>query len=575
MVYLLGSCELLLASRTTPSAGSLQQKVYTVQSGDSLYTIAKSLHSSVKALLEANKLQKGSLLHPGQKLIIPASNAKKVSTKTAKSKKIPASESPHTSKKKTKKPGIHLYTVQPGDTPSAIAQQNGITTEELLRANEMKPNSLIHVGQTLIIPSAKKSKKAPSTRVKTAKRTVKNTEKKTEKSPKELSRKTKGKPGIHVVSYGDTLFSIARKYKTPLKDLMSLNGISPTDVIHPGQELKIPGSSYRAKAPGTQKKKKKTANAQKKQVVKPVIYTVKHGDTLWKIAKKHKVSIGEIRRLNKMKRKDVIRSGMKLVIKEGRQPAATLAKEKKKEPKKIAKLYTVKKGDTLWEIARRHRTSVADLRRLNKMEHKDVIHAGMKLTVGYEKVPPVHLSKNKSTSKKKLAKKESKKKSRLARAKKKHTRSRGKSADKRINNALAALNNKGSHHRGGSGDYNVIRTAKKFLGRRYVWGAEGPSCFDCSGFTQYVMRKSKGVKIPRVSRKQAYYGKYVTRSQLKPGDLIFFDTSHRRRGYVNHVGIYIGNGKFIHASSARHRVVITSLNSPFYRARFKWGRRVN
>jgi cell wall-associated NlpC family hydrolase len=89
------------------------------------------------------------------------------------------------------------------------------------------------------------------------------------------------------------------------------------------------------------------------------------------------------------------------------------------------------------------------------------------------------------------------------------------------------------------------------------------------------MRKSKGVKLPRVSRKQAYYGKYVTRSQLKPGDLIFFDTSRRRRGYVNHVGIYIGNGKFIHASSARHRVVITSLNSPFYRARFKWGRRVN
>ncbi len=92
---------------------------------------------------------------------------------------------------------------------------------------------------------------------------------------------------------------------------------------------------------------------------------------------------------------------------------------------------------------------------------------------------------------------------------------------------------------------------------------------------QYVMKKSKGVVIPRVSRRQAYYGKYITRKNLKPGDLIFFDTSKRRRGYVNHVGIYIGNNKFIHASSARHRVIITSLNSPFYRSRFKWGRRIN
>jgi len=121
----------------------------------------------------------------------------------------------------------------------------------------------------------------------------------------------------------------------------------------------------------------------------------------------------------------------------------------------------------------------------------------------------------------------------------------------------------------------VVAYAKRFLGTRYVWGASRPGAFDCSGFTQYVMKHAKGRMIPRVSRRQAYYGRYVTRRNLRAGDLIFFDTSRRRRGYVNHVGIYIGNGKFIHASSGKHRVVITSLNKPFYRQRFMWGRRIN
>jgi cell wall-associated NlpC family hydrolase len=118
------------------------------------------------------------------------------------------------------------------------------------------------------------------------------------------------------------------------------------------------------------------------------------------------------------------------------------------------------------------------------------------------------------------------------------------------------------------------RIARHQLGKYYVWGAVGPRTFDCSGFTSYVYRKI-GVNIPRTSRQQAQFGKLVQHSQLKPGDLVFFDTSRQRRGFVNHVGIYIGNNKFIHASSARHKVVISSLNKTFYRQRFKWGRRIN
>lgn len=118
-----------------------------------------------------------------------------------------------------------------------------------------------------------------------------------------------------------------------------------------------------------------------------------------------------------------------------------------------------------------------------------------------------------------------------------------------------------------------LSAARKQLGKRYVWGANGPKTFDCSGFTKYVCKQS-GISLPRTSINQSKVGKRVARSNLKAGDLIFFDTSRRHRGYVNHVGIYIGNNKFIHASSAKRRVVIANLNKPFYRSRFKWGSRI-
>jgi len=229
--------------------------------------------------------------------------------------------------------------------------------------------------------------------------------------------------------------------------------------------------------------------------------------------------------------------------------------------KRVPIYYTIRKGDTLWKVAKKYKISLAKLRKLNRLKKGTPLRKGMKLAVGSKEVLVLDRKEAQRLAAKKRAKK-----TRLAKR-----RSRRYRGDRRINSALAAL----SGRRRGRGDYNVIRIAKRYLGRRYVWGAEGPSSFDCSGFTQYVMRKSKGVRIPRVSRQQAYYGKYVSRRNLKPGDLIFFDTSRRRRGYINHVGIYIGNNKFIHASSARHRVVITSLNRPFYRSRFKWGRRIN
>ncbi|QXM05738.1 C40 family peptidase [Crassaminicella indica] len=109
----------------------------------------------------------------------------------------------------------------------------------------------------------------------------------------------------------------------------------------------------------------------------------------------------------------------------------------------------------------------------------------------------------------------------------------------------------------------VATIANAQLGKKYVYGASGPNTFDCSGFTSYVYRKI-GIKLPRTSRGQATVGQKVSKSDLRIGDLVFFDTNGSNNGKISHVGIYIGNGKFIHASSGRKRILITDLNNDSY-----------
>ncbi|WP_195251619.1 C40 family peptidase [Romboutsia sp. 1001713B170207_170306_H8] len=120
----------------------------------------------------------------------------------------------------------------------------------------------------------------------------------------------------------------------------------------------------------------------------------------------------------------------------------------------------------------------------------------------------------------------------------------------------------------------LISFAKTLLGKDYSWGAEGPNSFDCSGFTYYVFKQSAGITIPRVSKDQSKYGTYVSRSSVKKGDLVFFDTNGSNDGNVSHVGIYIGNGQFIHASSSKDEVVISDFNSNYYTNAFVNARRV-
>ena len=101
---------------------------------------------------------------------------------------------------------------------------------------------------------------------------------------------------------------------------------------------------------------------------------------------------------------------------------------------------------------------------------------------------------------------------------------------------------------------SIIATAKQYIGVHYVFGGTTPSGFDCSGFTKYVFAKH-GKNLPRVARDQSKSGTSVSFGNLNAGDLVFF--SFGKNGVVDHVGIYVGNGQFINASSSKGVTIYT------------------
>ena len=122
---------------------------------------------------------------------------------------------------------------------------------------------------------------------------------------------------------------------------------------------------------------------------------------------------------------------------------------------------------------------------------------------------------------------------------------------------------------------HVIYAAQEKLGKPYVYGATGPNSFDCSGLTQYSFKKVS-VSLKRSAYSQGYdssYDKISSTGSLKRGDLVFFNTISDS-DLSDHVGIYLGGGCFIHASSGGHKVVVSNLTSGYYNRVFSWGRRV-
>jgi cell wall-associated NlpC family hydrolase len=144
----------------------------------------------------------------------------------------------------------------------------------------------------------------------------------------------------------------------------------------------------------------------------------------------------------------------------------------------------------------------------------------------------------------------------------------------RIAKAKAAAKKEGKTYKLSDVDKRqLLEDAKYFKGGKYVWGGTTPKGFDCSGYVQYLYKKHK-VNLPRTAWAQSKKGVPVGKNELKKGDLIFFLTDKKRGIPVTHVGIYIGNGQFIHAASKKKGIIISPVHTGYYANKYVSAKRV-
>ncbi|MBA1421141.1 MAG: LysM peptidoglycan-binding domain-containing protein [Epsilonproteobacteria bacterium] len=399
-----------------------------------------------------------------------------------------------------------------------------------------------------------------------------------------LSAQAAVKTTKHKIKNGETLYTIAHKNHTTIAEVRKANGLKKGERLKIGRVLTVPKNTYFPNKKKSTKIAHKTAK--KKTTHRFAKHSVKNGETLYVIAHKNHTTIAEVRKANGLKKGERLKIGRVLKV-----PTNTYSPNKKKSTKiahKTAKKKTthrftkhsIKKGETLYTIAHKNHTTIAEVRKANGLKKGETLKIGrvLKVPTNTYHVPKTKLAKtthkNKKTKVARVHKKNNKKLVASLSNLETISLEKGTVTKKEKKTSLSLGDLLFSTHSSSiSKSSKIISLAKKKLGRRYVWGATGEkNTFDCSGFTKYVYKKN-GIKLPRRAIAQSKYGKYVPRKNLKKGDLIFFDTSKHRKGYVNHVGIYLGNGKFIHASSAKKKVVITSLNKRFYSQRYKGARR--
>lgn len=250
-------------------------------------------------------------------------------------------------------------------------------------------------------------------------------------------------------------------------------------------------------------------------------YTVKKGDTLTKIAKKYNLTVNKLKELNNLK-SNTIYANQKLVTSASKaKKETTAAKATVSIKNEKTTTYKVVAGDTLTKIANKHNLTLGELKQLNKLS-SNVIKVGDTLIVSSSSTEiiidlPEETKPSANT----------------------YEKENGPNIDK------------------------VIAEAKKVIGTPYSWAGSTPAGFDCSGFVYYAFKQA-GYSISRHSSSTYYaLGKKVSSPQR--GDLVFFATGSNR-SVVNHLGIYLGDNQFIHASSSKG-VMISSVNSSYYKSR--------
>ena len=317
---------------------------YTVQAGDTLYGISRKAGVSVDQLLTVNGLSTSSVIRPGQTLSLgtPAKQTNSTVATTVSTKSVSNT---------AKATANGYYTVKAGDTLYGISRKFGMSLSQLVSANGISTSSVIQPGQTLRVVGGE----ASSSVVKT------NT------------ASTRTSSGNYIVQAGDTLYSIARRSGMSLNTLLSINGLSQSSVIRPGQTLSVSGSASQTTATPVSYQTTSTSTGNG-------TYTVKAGDTLYRIAYNHGISLTTLLSINGLSETSTIRPGQQLVVSGSAKATTSTTKATTVSYSTGASTHTVQAGDTLFRIAKNNGLTLSELRALNGLT-SNTIRVGQVLKV--------------------------------------------------------------------------------------------------------------------------------------------------------------------------------------------------
>ena len=457
------------------------------------------------------------------------------------------------------------HVVEAGETLGHIAVKYNLeSSKTIIKANNLQKTNL-YIGQQLLISSKDNTAVAKSEAVTQVKSNQKNKKIPTRTVKKQIHTDTY--TGSYRVRNGDTVSQIAEKFNVRTVDIKKANGLTNNN-IRVGQKLAVPRT---------------TSNLVAKSSKKDRAYTVRKGDTLVAIANKFNTNVRTLKQYNNLNssRLDI---GDKI-----RVPDSSLTVTKSGDIQ-----YKVAKGDSLLKIANNFNVSVRSLKSANGL-NSNSIYVGDKLII-----PPTSTIKRNSKSSTKVAKSSKKSKNAtiinyrvrggdtLSSIARKHNSSvtKIKQANNLIGNSIysgqklkvpsqlyASTSKKTRKTFANEAELKneLIKVAKKYLGAPYKFGGTSTKTgIDCSAYINKVF-KSFDVNLPRTARGIYKKGNYVSKSKLQKGDLVFFATYAK---FPSHVGIYMGDGNFIHASSAKKKVVITNFQGKYYQKRYIGAKRI-
>jgi cell wall-associated NlpC family hydrolase len=474
------------------------------------------------------------------------------------------------------RPAVRYHTVADGESLESIAARHGLGVDTVRWANGLADLDPIVIGQELVLPPA---------------------------------------DGVlHYLASGESVREVARSYGVDVDQVAAQNGVRDVDRPLRSAQLMVPGARPRlaqavaalgpvgaaadahdrpegaslfqfadvalwvvedaehaaatrraAATPARsweeiqREAERATAAAvaaSRRQVPEPTEYTVLAGDTITGLAERYGVTPLTIIAANGLLNSNSLSVGQTLVV-----------------PPVTGVLYRVQEDDTLSEIAQRFQVDLGPIVDYNKLENAHTLAAGQRLVIpGAEPQrprPPAPATAPAASAAGAVASSGSN--LRLA-----ATGSRASSAPaavspptaRRTDPAPPAVPVAAGSGKGGA----MVALALQYLGRPYIWGGTGPHGFDCSGFVYFVHRQS-GIALSRGMMGQYTAGPRIPQSELQPGDIVFFSNTYMPG--LSHNGIYIGGGKFVHASDPSVGVVVTPMASAYWASRYSGATRVH